>query len=712
MVKLLANQTPIEGPTGPVRHKDYKGKSHRADALRAWDAKEIIAWDGEGIRVKEPVELEIKGHTFGYYWDDEKELFLEYTRKPQPYVLLANSVGGEAIAAPPDGLSTVDCLELLLETKKEHPESIFVGFGFNYDINQILKDVPIPFLKNLVTENWTMYRGYHLQWFPRKYFIVGHGAKPHRRTMILYDVLGFFNKTFVNVCREYLGESDPRLVKVQEGKDKRDSFDWEELDSFIIPYNKLELEMLVDVVKVLRRDLHTVHIQPQRWHGPGAVANEVMSKFSVPISREIPLEVQVASQFAYAGGWFEDFWMGRHPDFVYEYDIHSAYPAALIHVPDLSAGSWEHVESFEPDTFGVWHLRYESPFGRDDNRPQPLFCRSKSGSISHPTAVQGWYWTPEASLLPGSVAEGWVFRPQSDARPFSFVEDYYEQRRLFKMSGNAAERAIKLILNCLYGKLAQTIGATDGPPRWHQLEAAGYVTSYTRRQIWDAIQLNPGRIIAVETDAVFSTEPLELPMSPALGDWELKKFAEIVYLQSGYYYSTDIDGTVDCRKRGMDTDRNTRQPLGLPYETVIEHLQRNTGRGSLPTVAMVGNTTRFIGLGLALKQPQTVWRSWERKPRMILLDQDARRNKRFHRSKDCPVCEQGQSMYQRMHPTKIGGYSGHSFARPLPWRLVTGCPCTSCEAHISDADDVSTEEHYEADHVWIEEGKEVDRFQA
>lgn len=701
MRPLMASIQPLTDPkpASPIRHKDYQARGHRDDALRAWDAKEFISWDGEGTRVKEPVELSTKGHVFGYYWDDEQELFLQYERKPQPYVLLANSKGGTITAPPPDGLSTIDCLELLLETKKEYPESIFIGFGFNYDINQMLKDIPIPFLKCLLANNWTMYRGYHIQWFPRKYLIVGHGSKPRRRTMILYDVLGFFNKTFVNVCRDYLGENDPDLDFVASGKDKREAFEWEELDEFIIPYNKLELSMLVRVMNALRQDLHKVGVMPSKWHGPGAVANEVLGKFSIPISRAIPLEVQVASQYAYAGGWFEAFWMGRHPDFVYEYDIHSAYPAATVHLPNLSDGSWEHVESFEPGTFGVWRISYESPYGRDDHRPQPLFCRAKSGSISHPTEVQGWYWTPEASILPDSVEEGWVFRPKSDARPFQFVEDYYEQRRLLKLQENPAERAIKTILASLYGKLAQTVGGKDGPPRWHQLEYAGYITSYTRHMIWNAISMNFGAIIAVETDAVFSTEPLDLPMSPRLGDWELKKFSEITYLQSGYYYSMDTDGEVDCRKRGMDTDRNTRQPLGLPYSSVIDHLQHNTGRGSLPTVSMVGNTTRFIGLGLGLKT-SSVWRSWERKPRLIVLDQDAKRNKRFHRSRDCSVCESGRSMYQCMHPTKIGGYRGQSYARPLPWRTLE-----------DEAEGIDTGEVYEADGQWLEDNKEMDRFQ-
>jgi hypothetical protein len=622
--------------------------------MRAWDYREFIAWDGEGTAVDG--EMDIAGNTLYF---------------PQPYVMLANSKGG--LIKEQGGLSTRDCFELILNTKKEYPESIFVGFGFNYDINQMLADIPQECLERLYEKGTLACGGYWMEWRPRKHFIIRH--RKTKRSAIIYDVFGFFQTSFLQACKEYLGADDPDLTIIEKGKEARASFSWEELDEKIIPYNKLELDMLVRVMIQLRKDLHSVGIDPSRWHGPGAIANEVLRKYCVPISRDVPEEVLDASQYAYAGGRFENFGLGRHAGSVWEYDIHSAYPAAAIQLPDLSDGAWEYVESFEPESFGVWSIEYR--YGNESdryNRPHPLFCRSENGSISYPPEVSGWYWTPEARLVPDSVRGGWVFRRGGEAKPFAFVEGLYDERRILKSQGSSAQRALKLILNSLYGKLAQTVGGTkQKPPRWHQLEYAGYITSYTRAMIYRAISINPSAIIAAETDAVFSTEPLDLPVTDELGDWEQKEYAEITYLQSGFYYArraNDPEGEkIVCKYRGMDRDRKTMQPVRLPYWKILDHLANYSGSKYQFTPDLLTYTTRFIGLGMGLKTDAT-WRSWPKEPKRVSLDQRPWCNKRYHLSEECPECQAGKTMFDCLHTTLVGGYAGKSFARSLPWRHV------------------------------------------
>jgi hypothetical protein len=244
----------------------------------------------------------------------------------------------------------------------------------------------------------------------------------------------------------------------------------------------------------------------------------------------------------------------------------------------------------------------------------------------------------------------------------------YDNRRILQNKKNPAERALKLILNSVYGKLAQTVGATDKPPTWHQLEYAGYITSHTRAKLYDAMLQKPESLIAVETDAVFTTEPLDLPHTDALGDWEETYFDEIIYLQSGYYYGVQ-DGKVTCKYRGMDHDKKTGQPLGLDYDTVCQMLRDYTGFVEGPSPALFTYTTRFIGLGLGLKTSAN-WRSWEKQSKCIRLNADKRYSKRYHNSSECPLCQAGINMYRQDHPLQIGGYSGKSYAKSLPWRQV------------------------------------------
>lgn len=636
----------------PFRRSHYKGGRNKG-SRREWP---WIAWDGEGLAVDEPT-------LYGpFFATKDRDILLKYEAKAQPYVLLGNSK--EQNIKREEGLTTYECLEFMLEAKQQYEKSIFVGFSFNYDINQILKDLPESCLWDLHDTNHTFVGGYSIKWIPRKEFYVKHGRS--KRSFILYDVFGFFQASFLAVCEKYLGEDDARLTIIREGKSSRDSFTWEEMDDKIIPYNMMELEMLTEIMDIFREDLHNTGIHPGKWHGPGAIANEALRQYGVKAVRDIPEEVLDAAQYAYAGGRFEHFFMGRYDGRVYESDIHSAYPEAATKLPDLQYGHWEFVETFEPGSFGVWAVEYRHREGQS-NQPQPLFCRSENGSISYPCKVSGWYWTPEAELVASHVRNGWVFRSTSTSRPFAFIEKLYEQRRIFKNQGSSTERAIKLILNSLYGKLAQTVGGKDGPPSHHQLEYAGYITSYTRAKIYKAMMQCPGAIIAAETDAVFSTKPLDLDYGEGLGQWELKEYDSIVYLQSGFYYAATGE-TIVCKYRGMDRDGATKQPAGLPLRTVLDHLAHYSGAGDWHrTPSLSSFTTRFVGLGIGL-QTKSVWRSWEKNQKTVRLDQDPWSTKRVHIINECPKCQAGETLYTCLHPMLIGGYSGNSYARSLPWR--------------------------------------------
>lgn len=715
----------------PARHRDYTGQGHQTNHF-----KQFIAWDGEGTQFNEPLRLELGGMPMGYVMPDgEFRHVAAYKHKPQPqpYVLLANSKG-EHIKDPSNkGLSTHECLEFLLNTAKKYPHCIHVGFAINYDINQLLADLnehdrwrmhggPCPYPKCIKKEhpgNKIRMGGYFIKWVPRKFLIINHDRTGRKIT--LYDGFSFFSKAFSVVCDSYLGEDHPQRQRIIQGKQKRELFTIDELEDYIIPYNAAEVEMLTDIMTALRSHFKQAGIVPDKWYGPGAVASATLKKFNVIIDHSnTPQGVENASQFAFAGGWFEQFRVGRHQGTVFEYDIHSAYPAALVQLPDLSAGNWVHVQRFQPDAFGVWAIDYECPNGAA--RPKPLFCRAELGSISHPNTVQGWYWTPEASAVPDCVREGWIFQPDTDARPFSFIEAMYDQRRIWKGTPyNPAERALKIILASLYGKLAQTVGwdvKKMQPPRWHQLQWAGYITSYTRAMIWQAIQQAPDNIIAVETDAVFSTVPLSLPHSEDLGDWEQKVYSEITYLQNGLYYAVRPDGKVICRYRGMDRDRHTEQPVGLPFRecvcdcakdpktgevnrtTVMEHLRGKTGYPNRRTPRLYTQTTRFIGLGLGLRTAST-WRSWERAERQVSLDGNKYSSKRYHDPTKCEDCQASVSMWERTHPMYIGGYSGLSYARNIPWRKTP----------IPTAKDIEPEEFIEMDPSWRDFGEDMFKWQ-
>lgn len=587
--------------------------------------RDFIAWDGEGISVPPGT--------------------------PQPYVLFGASTGDYITS---DDLSTEACLDLLLHVKRKYPNSFFVGYAIGYDGNQMLRSLDESHLWTLHRHNKVKWHGYTIERIPGKWFLVrkrGQSAK-------LYDVFGFFQSSFVTACEKFLGTDDPELERVRIGKQRRSDFHMDELRSEIIPYWQGELRLTVRLMDALRDDLLSANLPIRSWHGPGAVADTVFRQFNIKAAKaETPGEVNRASQYAYAGGRFELFRVGHHPDTVWEYDINSAYPTGIAELPNLQTGTWERTSQFDPDAFGVWRVQYDAPGGFFDlqYRPHPLFVRGVHGEVSYPAIAHGWYWTPEAALVPNAVTGGWVLRDDG-TKPFAFVRRLYDQRLEWKRQGNSAERALKLALNSLYGKTAQRVGGTQGPPSWHQLEWAGYVTSYARAKLFRAIMLNWESVIAVETDAVFSTQPLNLETGTGLGQWEMTEFDWITYYQSGLYYAGVGDATLE-RYRGFDKG-------SLPHSVIHDYL-RDYGNSFEPwrLPPPVGRTTRYIGLGYGLRTKRT-WRAWETENRYAVLGGGG---KRTHRDSLCRECRAHTSPAEGLHSMMVATAGGLSYPHSLPW---------------------------------------------
>jgi hypothetical protein len=300
--------------------------------------------------------------------------------------------------------------------------------------------------------------------------------------------------------------------------------------------------------------------------------------------------------------------------------------------------------------------------------PHPFPYRDKQNRVFYPPVVEGWYWGVEvkaaAELFSNAIHiyEGWVYEQEEvHESPFAFVVPLYEQRARWKAEGNGAQLAAKLALNSLYGKLAQRVGwnkETKQPPRWHQLEYAGYITATCRAMIYRAMMQAPADIIAVETDGIYSRVPLKLDEGTELGQWEAETFDEIIYVQSGVYWTVK-NNTSLCGK----------------YATVNKAKVRGFGSGSFSyrdAVAVVdylnpliGSTHRFGALSGFIGKPQL--RQWMDNDRVA---QWGGGGKRGHATKLCHKCNGNGSQLHNLVVTNFQGGASHPHF--LPWRAAVG----------------------------------------
>jgi hypothetical protein len=608
--------------------------------LKSEKQSRFIAWDGEGAN-------EIEG-------------------KPQHFILFGNS-DGERITG--ENLRTVDCLEMILSCKRRNPDAAFVAFAFDYDVNMILRNLEPYHFQKLRENGFVRWREYRLEHLPGKWFRVARNYGRKRVSATIQDTFGFYQQSFLAALYKNVADSPlmQDIETIEKGKAKRNDFTFADLD-MIISYWETEIQLLLELTNRLRDYLYDAGFYINQWHGPGALANYVYKREGIKAHKAIcPEEVREAAAYAYAGGRFELFSMGRHTGPIWSLDINSAYPAAIAQLPSLSEGEWRWNDNVSKiEEFGVYHIELlrTGPFQLP---PGPFFHRDENGIISYPWVVNGWYWSPEVKSFlatqdynyhgkPGNkgfrIIGGWEYVGW-ETRPFEFVREFYNKRRALKALGIGSEKAFKLALNSLYGKMAQRVGweRNNKAPQWHQLEWAGWVTSWTRAKLYEVMARIPrGELIAVETDGIYiKKDPASLGISHSeeLGGWEIEQLDEVMYLQSGLYSKLYSNGKREEKYRGLD--RGT-----LDYKSVEDYLQICEPRAKWKPIT--GPTTRFIAYQGALKKQNSKeggMKGWHR--RWVTMDKDIQPGigKRQHMSFRCKACKAGLTAYEMAHEMVI-----------------------------------------------------------
>lgn len=568
------------------RHKyEQKTKRHKpgqASRKIANNDRPFIMWDGEG---------------------------------PQDagYALFGSSAGDE-ICHP--FLGTTECLNLILEREQECPEAIHIWFGSSYDVSMILKDLSWKHLMALKKFNKTCWREYDLEHIPHKWLLI----KKDGVTAKVYDIHQFFGTSYVKALLKMKVGSEDDIAYLTSEKARRSKFLYSEIQD-IANYWRTELRLGVDLANKLRRVFYDAGFDVRSWHGPGSLANLAMRRHGVfDAMAQTPVDVRVAARYAFAGGRFEMFRGGYIQGRIYNADIHSAYPHFARNLPNLARGTWRRSRAYEPGKFAVYYIRYRAR-DRSPLTVHPLFQRIGTGEVVWPPACEGWYWGPEAGMVANTdeaeFLDGWVFDEDDETdRPFTWLKEYYRKRQYLKSIGSPLEFTFKLIINAVYGQLAQRSGwdrRHRSAPRSHQLEWAGYITSACRAAVCKVARDCGDKLISIDTDGIYSMGPVDgLTIGSDLGEWETEEFDKGIFWQSGIY-SLCSDGVwVKGKTRGIPKGYYTAQEL-------IDALERGE--------PLKLKKTNFIGYGLALNGQRDKLNTWEEVPHEIVF---GGQGKRYH----------------------------------------------------------------------------------
>ena len=194
------------------------------------------------------------------------------------------------------------------------------------------------------------------------------------------------------------------------------------------------------------------------------------------------------------------------------------------------------------------------------------------------------------------IQESWTYSPCLCSPPFREIRSLYRRRQ--EVGSKTPEgKAIKLPMNSVYGKLAQSVGARP----FANVIYAGLITAGTRTMVLDSVASHPKgaeAVVMVATDAVFFTEPHpHLPVSKELGDWELVKRSNMCILKPGVYWDDDAREKIRTRSTPLFKARGINAKAFAPQlerlDDEFARMRDTVARGDLYPWPRVSYRTDF-----------------------------------------------------------------------------------------------------------------------
>lgn len=586
---------------------------------RIREKRRYIAWDGEGVTNP----------------DGSHSYVMLVTSRGRMQCPCGCGQTGEWIINPL-GLSSLECLDFFWKHARLDDQAFHVIYGGSYDFNCWLRDLTRDKAKWV----WSSGHAARIGKYNVDYNHRSLGIQRGTKSIPLWDVVRFWQTTFVKAIEMCIPDFDA-LDQIKLWKQKRSDFHSENLTD-ILHYCLTELRALVAMMRQFDIDTQAAGLgKLYQLNGAGSIAAKLLTINHVKKHlAALPDKVQDAALHAYSGGRVELWRYGHHVGPFYTYDIVSAYPTAMTKLPSLADGKWENTHDNLPSEtdFGLYRVRFASDKG---HRGYPFFQRLANGNILYPCEVTGWYSTPalHAASRAGfhfDLLDGWTLRvANASTSPFSFVPLTFDERARLKADGRiGAQLQLKLGLNSLYGKLAQTVGGTAAePPPFHCIVWAASITERTRATAFTACSQAPGHIAYISTDGIGTTTRLDLEVGKQLGQWEFTEYSEAILVQAGVYFLRCIRGC-DCTddKRGGQWHPKYRgfDAGSIDPDEILRAWKRKDASIKVPA-------TRFITLGSALAGNRFgQWCRWVTNERELHLYGGDGKRYAPHRSSDKP----------------------------------------------------------------------------
>jgi len=482
-----------------------------------------------------------------------------------------------------------DLLQFL--TYKEYRKTINWYYNITFDAESILKMLPEAELEEILEDNKTEYNGFKLFYLPHKYLKI---SDKNKHNVDFYDIAQFYAMSLDNASKRYLNDTKG----VADIKSLMEYIYYDKVQNVVSVYCKHDCELTKGLAEIMYQGVIDCNIPFSKpYSGASLAETAFLDNCDVPEYLDAPLGVNKYFYWSYYAGWFELLKRGYHNSEIIEYDINSAYPYAMLNLPDTRDLTWERVRKESKDNVMGVYLCAISP--KTSTHISPVQVRTQAVSVHPHGSTMRYVTDDELQMLKDvykvKIISGFEAFGDNLRYPFrEYIEKLYLDKSRYKNKDAMMYASVKRVLNGFYGKNIQRTGGRIG--NCFNPIYASKTTSSCRRQVWEAVKDHQKSVIGIQTDSAIMTEEIDIDLGEELGQWGEQRFNEGIFLLSGVY---ELMGeTKKTKIRGYDTKMELKEMLmKYPDKNTVEiakekplHLKQALGRSKWN----VNQTNQFI----------------------------------------------------------------------------------------------------------------------
>lgn len=448
-------------------------------------------------------------------------------------------------------------------------------YNLEYDTNAFLRYLPFKQRAEIAHYNTVDYEGFRITIIPKKELKIGRigGADKVAHTVCYFDLAQFYEMVPLKKLAEQTSYAKVEVEDIKNISLKLYNINHE--------YNTLINKRCLIDCKITEElaDKYTNIINPiviiNKYKSKASIARRFVLE-NIAHSLRVPSTSLIQKALdSYHAGHIEACKLGIFKN-IRNYDINSAYPKNIAELYDTN-GVYKHNKEYEPDTA---YSFYKINIDYFDDNLTPVWANSHNRNY-HPTGKMDiWVTQPEIEFFMERgfdykiIEANHILKRKDHEQPFKELVDYLYQKRMeAKASKDPHEKAMqmtyKIILNSMYGVTINAFNKheiseaetdefkinergemvfykkTFKAGNMYNPLFAAYICANTRVKLFTDFYKYLNKLVSINTDGVYLTADVNVPISKKLGEYSLKKIDKIMVMGSGRYFSFDEYGKTD-----------------------------------------------------------------------------------------------------------------------------------------------------------------------